>query len=588
MLEGSVSGTKSNASSLTNNNSNLNFKNLSMNTNSDLIVKGANVNTQEKLKLDVKGDLIVHSVQDVSSSSSNSASVGSSGSVSSSLNRTSNTTTVFSSLIANEVNANVKGTTNLKASLISAQNEDGTVNNNLNLNTNTLKISNLSNRTNSKNVSLGGSTGSTVSANLSIGNNNSKTKTLATITNGNINVNNIKDSSDIKKLNRNKDDINLDIYDVKSDVSVSMELDTRMLSKDGRKQIKEDIKVSSKISDTVIKIATLKDVGITDFFKQTNQSVKQYEAYKKVLASNKDLANKLSNKNLSLEEKQKYQNQFKEALEKELGYKLAKEIKTISTDEKGQGNKDIAGYISNENDTIYSNDKNQNSTSDTIEAMGQELAGAIQKHKGIDITTNRKQHNNYQDSIAKDTVDDISFIMNNYHDKNLATSNSHNQATSKNSIFNLQDNNNEFKKLDKENGDNSIYMYGGKVVGTDGINDGKVIDLTFEESFKFRNKNKYANLKDKIELVNQEDTSKYKKVYNLNNKDDFETLKDGTDMNYYEINSNTDIVFENGMMNTKTESQASQEMIQKDFPNKKVGLINNITGDKTGVLNGLE
>jgi hypothetical protein len=223
------------------------------------------------------------------------------------------------------------------------------------------------------------------------------------------------------------------------------------------KQIYNSLKVSSKITDTIEKIVTLEDVGITDFFKQTDQSVKQYEAYKDVLANNPTLADKLADKDLPLEEKQKYQNQFKEALEQKLGYKIADKVKTISTDEKGQGNKDVAGFISTQNDTIYSNDKNQHSTKDTIEAMGQEFAGGIQKAKGIDITTNRDQHNNYQDAIAKDTVDDVIFIMDTYHDKELATTNSHNTATSTNSNFNLEANNDEFKGLDKEMGDNKIY-----------------------------------------------------------------------------------------------------------------------------------
>jgi len=95
--------------------------------------------------------------------------------------------------------------------------------------------------------------------------------------------------------------------------------------------------------------------------------------------------------------------------------------------------------------------------------MGQELAGGMQRHEGIDITTNREQHNNYQDSIAKDTIDDISFIMDTYHDSSLATSNSHNTATLKNSNFNLSKNNEEFKGLDKEQGDNLTATDGAKI-----------------------------------------------------------------------------------------------------------------------------
>ena len=82
------------------------------------------------------------------------------------------------------------------------------------------------------------------------------------------------------------------------------------------------------------------------------------------------MATKLANKDLPLEEKQKYVNQFKVALEQKLGYKIANEIKVISTDKKGQGDNDISGFISTENDNIYSNDKNQNSTEETIFSLG--------------------------------------------------------------------------------------------------------------------------------------------------------------------------------------------------------------------------
>ncbi|WP_428025392.1 hypothetical protein, partial [Arcobacter sp.] len=196
-------------------------------------------------------------------------------------------------------------------------------------------------------------------------------------------------------------------------VKVDATLDHRLLTEDGRKQIAEDVKVASKITDTIEKIATLDDVGLKDFFSQTDQSVKQYQAYKEVLASNPELAQKLADENLPLEEKQAYANQFKIALEQKLGYSLANEVKTISTDVKGQEGKDISGFISTENGNIYLNDKNQNSTKDTIYAYGQEIGGAIQEANGIDITQNRDQHNAYQNSIAQDTVGDISFILEN-------------------------------------------------------------------------------------------------------------------------------------------------------------------------------
>lgn len=147
------------------------------------------------------------------------------------------------------------------------------------------------------------------------------------------------------------------------------------------------------------------------------------------------------------------------AIENQLGYKLIDDIKVISTDEKGQGGKEVKGFITTENDTLYSNDKNQNSTEDTIAVLGQELAGAIQKSEGVDITTDREQHNQYQDAIAKDLVDDVAFTLNNNDYKPMAQTNNHAEPTSLEEYSQLQQNNAEFVGLNKEFGDNFSFEH---------------------------------------------------------------------------------------------------------------------------------
>ena len=239
--EGSVSGSNSSSSSTTYNNSNLNFKNLSLISKEDTLIKGASISASNNLNVDVGGSLDIQSVQNINRSNSSSISASSSGSANVSMSKSKEKTTVLTSLNGNTVN--IKDNTNLKGALISSSEENG-----VNLDTGTLTTSNLSNTKNSRNISLGGSAGTTgsqkdkdgkdikgsnklttVSGNLAIGNKNSKSKTLATITKGNITVRDKKNSTDITKLNRNKDDVNLDLYDVKSDVKVSVEVDTRLL-----------------------------------------------------------------------------------------------------------------------------------------------------------------------------------------------------------------------------------------------------------------------------------------------------------------------------------------------------------------------
>ena len=50
-------------------------------------------------------------------------------------------------------------------------------------------------------------------------------------------------------------------------------------------------------------------------------------------------------------------------------------------------------------------------------------------------------------------------------------------------------------------------------------------------------------------------------------------------MSYENINANTSIVFINGMDNTLEDARNSANLIQRDFLNKQVGIVNNATGE---------
>ena len=104
------------------------------------------------------------------------------------LSKSKEKTTVLSSLNAGSIDIDVENNTNLQGALISSTQDT------LNIDTKTLTTSNLSNTKNSRNISMGGSTGSIVSGNLALGSTNTKSKTLATITAGNINVANTQES----------------------------------------------------------------------------------------------------------------------------------------------------------------------------------------------------------------------------------------------------------------------------------------------------------------------------------------------------------------------------------------------------------
>ena len=97
---------------------------------------------------------------------------------------------------------------------------------------------------------------------------------------------------------------------------MDLQVDTRVFSKEGRNNIKEEYKTASKIGNTIKQIVTLKDVGAKDFFKQTNQNVKIYEAANELLKQDPNLAKQLQNKNLSPKEEREYKLKLVRAIEK--------------------------------------------------------------------------------------------------------------------------------------------------------------------------------------------------------------------------------------------------------------------------------
>ncbi|MDE5591882.1 MAG: hypothetical protein K2I63_02860, partial [Helicobacter sp.] len=135
----------------------------------------------------------------------------------------------------------------------------------------------------------------------------------------------------------------------------------------------------------------------------------------------------------------------------------------------------------------------------------------------------------------------------------------------------------------------------GKVMIIDRVNDAKAIELTEEGEEKIREmaeRGEYGITKDNtygkdvyvlegsiLEVMKEfiNDKRYVKEVLDVNNKEDFEALRSKTNMNYVNIHPNTSIVFINGMGNTLEDAQESTSLIQRNFPNQQVGLINNAT-----------
>ena len=289
----------SNVDNLVNHNSTLQANNMNVNVSNDAIFQGATVRA-DTLNLNVGNNLNLESVRDEYSSNSKGFNVNAGigfGSAGANSNRTPsldvanqssanagfsvnngtslNKQTVLSSITANNLNVNVKGNTNLKGSLIASgnfdENNNFVDNKNLNFTTNTLSFENMSNTSYSSNQSIGLSANynlegtkivdtkpvhqeagiSSASYNASNSLNVNASKTLATLGQGNINIKDTANSDDLSRLNTDTTKINKDLYSSSTGTKVDATLDTRLLSVEGRAQIKQEYKDLDKNMKTI-------------------------------------------------------------------------------------------------------------------------------------------------------------------------------------------------------------------------------------------------------------------------------------------------------------------------------------------------
>lgn len=172
----------------------------------------------------------------------------------------------------------------------------------------------------------------------------------------------------------------------------------------------------------------------------------------------------------------------------------------------------------------------------------------------------------------------------------MANTNNHNQTYSNSMLI---ANNKEFSSVDKGSGEDSVYLYNGKVVATDKVKNDKVIVLSQEDKQKLLKEDgtydlvNLANILKPITFADTYDTTPTissnaqnnltdSKVYDLNNKNDFNTLQKETDMGYINNDLNTKVYFANGMDNTPEQAQASAALIS-ELIKQPVGVIINST-----------
>ncbi|VVM20737.1 hypothetical protein BSPWISOXPB_945 [uncultured Gammaproteobacteria bacterium] len=350
-------------------------------------------------------------------------------------------------MTAKQVNINTQAHTQLTGSLIAATDtgdKDGNDNGQLNLTTNSLSASSLNTTTNNKSNSIGLNAGGNANTNsaklnrvsLDYTNNkhNSKTKVLATLGSGNIQIadidqnnskSNSKSKSNTKLLNRDIKDTEVNIYNIASHKGLKGEIDTRLLTKNGRIQIAKDIKKSGMITSAIQQIVNTDRTELKDFFSEVDKLHKTDEAVTAKIANNPKLAKALTDPNLTPTQKQQLATELVSSVMVELGYTQAVDIKLIAD---SQDNR--KGHYGEDNN-IYLNDANLNNTKDLATTLGHETSHAID-NQDPSINTNPQNNTSkadneiYAQNYGDDFSDYVEFASENYGDGNLADTNNNN------------------------------------------------------------------------------------------------------------------------------------------------------------------
>ena len=490
---------KTSSSQTTHNNSQLNFNNLTTTSAKDTVINGATVYATDSLQVDAGKELKISSVQDTSSNSSQTVSVGTSNQ-SASIHKDSSTQTVVTSLKGGAVAINTQGNTDLSGATVSSTNDD------LTLNTGTLTHSDLSNRKISKTISIGASSNS---GSVGYNTQNSKTKTLSTIGSGTINIKDKENSSDTTKLNRDTDNSKIDIYDVKRDVSVSVEVDARLLSESGRAQIADDLK-KSKVGfiDVAKDIITKDSVGILDSFTHQGNKVDMYTGVQNAIKNSKTLQDQLSNPNLTREQKNQLLVKIASSVAKELNIDISK-IDTISTNTKTKDGDEIKGGYHKQSGDIVINDKNSDSTGDALNTIGHELTHSMDDQRGTQRS--EASSDEYANIMGSGMEDYAGFAMWNYSDgKTLSSSNTHNglnpstdNSVAK-SVFGTRVRDNEVEFMTKQEADKTTEEYPGLA---------SYHDPRIEGGYGVASKNQAATIATNGTAMTQEQIRKINKNY---------------------------------------------------------------------------
>ncbi|MEZ8100376.1 two-partner secretion domain-containing protein [Vibrio bivalvicida] len=434
-LNASFDRSQSTSSSVTHNNSQLNADNITITSNQDTNIKGATVAANESLTVDVGGDLNVASVQDRHSSSQKGmgisgglSSTGASGGVNASNGRTRTKQTVLTSLNSGgSADITVANNTDVKGALIATTDENGQDSEKLNLTTGTFTYADLSNTSYNQNRSLGlntsvgvndgelDSTNNSTSLQYKNTSGYSKSKTLATIGQGQLTIADSENSDDTTALNRDTEHTEKDLFNVdRKQGDFDVTVDHRLLTEEGVHQIAEDVERTGMIGETVVETASKDSVGVisdhedgvTGFFARLGEKNQYFDATKAFLTdeANSEHASTLNDPNATPEQKRSAYQSLVNHIATEFGIDSS-QVKLADIGQKGLFADGVA----------YIDDSEHHRLEDAVNTVGNESSHMVDAanapvNQGENYVANREEYSNL---VGDDVEGYLSFNFSN-------------------------------------------------------------------------------------------------------------------------------------------------------------------------------
>ncbi|SIO95900.1 hemagglutinin repeat-containing protein [Vibrio spartinae] len=452
-LDASYSRNETVSNSQTHTNSVLSGDHIQITSDGNTDVNGADVAADEQLDMSVGGDLNVASVQNRYSSTNHGGSVsggvglsggdvGQGGAVSGfdhagnlqgvnsgvnlSNGRSHSRETVLTHITSGgDANITVGGNTDIKGATIATVNEDGSDAGKLNLKTDTLSYTDLSNTgyTSSRNagvsssVSIGpdkdGATQIDASRNSSryqYTNQSGyhKSKTLATVGQGVLRIEDTHHSDDTERLNRDVEHTEKDLYSVdRQQGNVDVTVDHRWLSETGQNEIAEDIQRNKLAGKSLVDIALEDSVTLSNALEHVDVVQKELDVEMLVASRNGESTVRLNHLNTATAaQKQQAINDYAAAYAQVFDISIESAL-VIAVDKSMGG----AHYMGQNGSNIVINDAAMKNAQAYMRTLAHEVTHGLTAQGAVSDKGSSSLNEEYSDLIGGYAEDNFAFAL---------------------------------------------------------------------------------------------------------------------------------------------------------------------------------